>query len=144
MQIFRPMAVAAMTLMMPLSALANQPNLQPGEWEFTSISSTMGHEAPEEDAHTERGCITEEDIADGASFLIADQGCDITDMESTHANLAYSMICEQDGGDVVEMRATFEFMGDRLTGRVTSYMDTSIGKIPMHTEVKGQRLGECD
>ncbi|AHK80681.1 hypothetical protein M911_08475 [Ectothiorhodospira haloalkaliphila] len=143
MQIFRPMAIAAFTLMMPLSSLADQPNLQPGEWEFTSISSTMGHEAPEEDAHTERGCITENDIAEGARFLIADQGCEITDMESTPANLAYSMICEEDG-DVVEMRATFEFMSDSLTGRITSYLDTSIGKIPMHTEVKGQRLGECD
>ncbi|MGM0677052.1 DUF3617 domain-containing protein [Ectothiorhodospira marina] len=143
MQIFRPMVVAAVTLMMPLSALGDAPNLQPGEWEFTSISSTMGHEAPEEDAHTEQGCITEKDIAEGARFLIADQGCEITDMESTHANLAYSMTCEEDG-QVVEMRATFEFMSDRLTGRITSYLETSMGQIPMHTEVKGQRLGACD
>lgn len=143
MQIFRPMAVAAFTLMMPLSALGSQPNLQAGEWEFTSFSSTMGHEAPEEDAHTERGCITEAEIAEGARFLIADQDCKITDMETTEANLAYSMTCE-DEGEVVEMRATFEFMHDSLTGRVTSYLDTSIGQIPMHTEVKGQRLGACD
>ncbi|TVP86555.1 MAG: DUF3617 family protein [Thioalkalivibrio sp.] len=136
----RSLVLAAAIL--PLSALAVEPNIQPGEWELNSVTTFPGTPMPEQ-RETSRECVTAEDVADGLAFDMDVEGCEITDMDLREEGMTYSMSCQDDEGFEMTMDAELLFMGDRTEGTMEANMLTPMGPMEMQMELDGRRIGDC-
>ncbi|PRY61416.1 uncharacterized protein DUF3617 [Vreelandella songnenensis] len=139
----RNMAVAAV-LAFPMVALAETPNVTPGEWEFVSVTSISGDMDIPDQTETERQCITQDEL-DGAEFgfIEEEEGCELLDQDMNADGLSYSMVCRAEGGEATidgEMR----FMGEQITGSVDILTQSPMGELAMNTAIEGERVGECE
>lgn len=137
----RRLALAAATIL-PLTALAVEPNIQPGEWELNSMTTFPGTPMPEQ-TESSRECVTEEDIAEGLAFDVDVEGCEITDMDLRDDGMTYSMSCQDDEGFEMTMDAELHFLGDRTEGTMEAQMRTPMGPMEMRMELDGRRIGDC-
>ncbi len=135
-----------MALLLPVAVMAETPNIEPGEWEYTN-TITMEEEqfALPEQVQTERECVTREDIAEGLDFSApGDDGCEVVDETTTRSSLHYTLHCEDpEGGGTSEMELNMELMGDRTEGLMTGEMRTEMGDISVRVEMVGERIGDC-
>ncbi|MFG6668008.1 DUF3617 domain-containing protein [Halomonas sp. HNIBRBA4712] len=138
----RYMAVAA-ALAFPMSALAETPNVTPGEWEFTSVTSVSGDMDIPDQTETERQCITQEEL-DSAEFglIQEEQGCELLDQDMNADGITYSMACSADGGQA-SIDGEMRFMGEQIDGTVTILTESPMGALTMDTVIEGERVGEC-
>lgn len=137
----RSLAIAA-AVVLPLSALAVEPNIQPGEWELNSVTTFPGTPMPEQ-TESSRECVTAEDLAEGLAFDVDVEGCEITDMDLREEGMSYSMSCQDDEGFEMTMDAELRFMGDRTDGTMEANMLTPMGPMAMQMELEGRRIGDC-
>ncbi|MFO8153122.1 DUF3617 domain-containing protein [Thioalkalivibrio sp.] len=137
----RSLAIAAAAVL-PLSALAVEPNIQPGEWELNSVTTFPGTPMPEQ-TESSRECVTAEDLAEGLAFDVDVEGCEITDMDLREGGMNYSMSCQDDEGFEMTMDAELLFMGDQTEGTMQAQMLTPMGPMEMHMELDGRRIGDC-
>ncbi|AQU81816.1 MAG: DUF3617 family protein [Halomonas sp.] len=138
----RNMAVAAF-LAFPMVALADTPNVTPGEWEFVSVTSMSGDMQIPDQTETERQCITQEEL-DGAEFgfIEEEEGCELLNQDMNADGLSYSMVCRAEGGEATidgEMR----FMGEKIEGSVDIFTQSPMGELTMNTVIEGERIGNC-
>lgn len=134
--------VLAAAALLPLNALAVEPNIQPGEWELNSVTTFPGTPMPEQ-RESSRECVTTEDLADGLAFDVDVEGCEITDMDMRDDGMTYSMSCQDDEGFEMTMDAELLFMGDRTEGTMEARMLTPMGPMEMFMELDGRRIGDC-
>ncbi len=134
--------VLAAAALLPLNALAVEPNIQPGEWELNSVTTFPGTPMPEQ-RESSRECVTAEDLADGLAFDVDVEGCEITDMDMREDGMTYSMSCQDDEGFEMTMDAELLFMGDRTEGTMEARMLTPMGPMEMLMELDGRRIGDC-
>ncbi|MCH8542032.1 MAG: DUF3617 domain-containing protein [Alcanivorax sp.] len=126
-----------------LSAAA-EPNVQPGEWEYTNVTriSTGGQAMPpQRDSHRE--CVTAEDIANPELFSEDMGDCEITDKTLSRSNMRYSLRCTSEEGMTSTMTMTMQFKGDRVEGLMDGKMTTPMGEMNMQMNIEGKRLGSC-
>ena len=138
---FRSFAIAAL-FVVPLTALAAEPNLQPGEWEFTATTTFPGTPMPEQ-KETTRECVTAEDLKDGLTFEVDVEECDVTEMDIREDGMNYSMTCHHEDGMDMVMDAEMRFLGDRVEGTMDARMTTPMGPMHMRIELEGRRIGDC-
>jgi len=131
--------VLAVTLALP--AMAEQANIQPGQWEYTNVSRFEGLPMPEQ-TYTHRECITMEDIEKGEAFLENPENCKVTNMDLRRDGMNYALVCTQQGM-TMDMNAQMRFMGDRVEGKMLAKMQGPMGPMQMHMDIKGQRVGDC-
>ncbi|MFI0472902.1 DUF3617 domain-containing protein [Halomonas sp. HMF6819] len=138
----RYMAVAA-ALALPMTALAETPNVTPGEWEFVSVTSVSGDMDIPDQTETERQCITQEEL-DSAEFglIEEEQGCELLSQEMNADGLSYSMACSADGGQAT-IDGEMSFMGEQIDGTVTILTESPMGALTMDTTIEGERVGDC-
>ncbi|WP_252109122.1 MULTISPECIES: DUF3617 family protein [unclassified Halomonas] len=138
----RYMAVAA-ALALPMTALAEAPNVTPGEWEFVSVTSVSGDMDIPDQTETERQCITQEEL-DSAEFglIEEEQGCELLSQEMNADGLSYSMACSADGGQAT-IDGEMSFMGEQIDGTVTILTESPMGALTMDTTIEGERVGDC-
>lgn len=133
---------AAVALAAPLAALAVQPNIEAGQWEYTSTTVVEGDFPVPDQTETNIECVTQEDLERGEGFLEETEGCEVASMDLRRDGMTYSMVCEEQGTAVV-MDADMRFFGERVEGVIDAEMDTPMGKMVMKTTVEGRRLGAC-
>lgn len=138
----RNMVVAA-TLAFPMVALAETPNVTPGEWEFVSVTSISGDMDIPDQTETERQCITQDDL-EGAEFgfIEEEDGCELLNQEMSADGLSYSMVCRAEGGEA-NIDGDMSFMGEQISGSVDILTQSPMGELTMNTAIEGQRVGEC-
>ncbi len=139
----RNMVVTA-ALALPMVALAETPNVTPGEWEFVSVTSMSGDMQIPDQTETERQCITQEEL-EGAEFgfIEEEEGCELLNQEMSADGLEYSMVCRAEGGEATidgEMR----FMGEKIEGTVDIFTQSPMGELTMNTVIEGERIGNCE
>ncbi len=137
----RKFAIAAL-LAIPVAALAVQPNIQPGEWEMSTITSFPGTPMPEQREST-RECVTSEDVQQGLAFEVDVEECELTDMDVRDDGMTYTMTCQHEDGMDMVMNAEMQFLGDRVEGTMDAQMVTPMGPMEMSVHLKGQRVGDC-
>ncbi|MBE0403795.1 DUF3617 domain-containing protein [Halomonas citrativorans] len=139
----RNMVVAA-TLAFPMVALAEAPNVTPGEWEFVSVTSISGDMDIPDQTETERQCITQDDL-EGAEFgfIEEEDGCELLNQEMSADGLSYSMVCRAEGGEA-NIDGDMSFMGEQISGSVDILTQSPMGELTMNTAIEGQRVGECE
>jgi len=140
---FSRIAVAALSAGLAFSAIAETPNLQPGNWEHTS-TVTFNSEFPIPDqSDTSTNCITEEDINNGDAFVQDMEECEVTHRDVRSDGMDYSLNCDSADGTSMTMEASLKFMGDSMEGTVNGDMETPMGAMQMNVTMTGRRIGDC-
>ena len=139
---FRPL-LAGLLLALPLAAVAESPNIEPGQWEFISTTSVRSDLPIPDQTETHQECIAQGDIDDQEfSFIEEEQGCELLEHEVTVDGLDYRMVCRAEGGEA-NIVGRMDFLGDRVEGNVDILVDSAAGEINMITRMEGRRLGDC-
>lgn len=139
---FRPY-LAGLLLALPLSAVAESPNIEPGQWEFTSITSVQGDMPIPDQTETHQECIAQGDIDDEEfSFIEEEEGCELLEHEVTVDGLDYRMVCRAEGGEA-DIVGRMDFLGERVEGNVDILVDSPVGEMKMTTTMEGRRIGDC-
>jgi hypothetical protein len=140
---FFRLAAAAILAGTTMVAIADQPNINPGMWEYTTTMSFQSDFPIPDQSDTRTECVTAEDIAEGDTFIEEMEGCDLTRRDLTRDRLDYVMECRAPDGTTMRMEANVEFNGDSSTGHVTGDMETPMGPMKMDIRMLGRRTGDC-
>ncbi|WP_280547630.1 MULTISPECIES: DUF3617 family protein [unclassified Halomonas] len=139
---FRPL-LAGLLLALPLAAVAESPNIEPGQWEFTSTTSVRGDLPIPDQTETHQECIAQGDIDDEEfSFIEEEEGCELLAHQVTVDGLDYRMVCRAEGGEA-NIVGRMDFLGERVEGNVDILVDSPAGEINMTTSMEGRRIGDC-
>ncbi|MDT8437645.1 MAG: DUF3617 family protein [Wenzhouxiangellaceae bacterium] len=136
-------SVVIASLALSASALAEDPNINPGLWETTSTVTIQSEQfpiPPRTDTTTE--CVTAEKIAEGQAFLEDNEDCEFTRKDMRADGMDYTMTCSGQGGDVT-MNASMKFGGDSMSGTIDGDMQSPMGAMKMMVEMNGRRTGDC-
>lgn len=135
--------LATAVLALPLTALAESPNIVPGQWEFTSTTTVEGDIPIPEQSETHQECIAQGDIDDADfQFLEVEEECELLEHNVSADGIDYRMVCHAEGSEA-NINGRMEFLGETVEGGVDIDADSPMGKLTMHTSVEGQRLGDC-
>ncbi len=131
-------------LALPALAAAEEPNIEPGLWEYENKMTYEGDMPIPDRTETNQECVTLEDIQDGAAFFDDEdmEGCEMTHSDVRSDGMDYTMECTDEGVQIT-MEAKMEFMGDRSSGLITGDMDTPMGPVAMRIDMEGRRIGDC-
>jgi len=135
------MVAAALSASLAMNATAETPNIEPGEWENTSIITFTSEMPIPDQSDTSTSCITEEDINQG-DFMQEMEGCNVIERDIRSDGMEYSMECNN-GGMAMIMSAQMEFNGDSMEGTVQGQMESPMGPMEMNVSMSGRRLGDC-
>lgn len=139
---FRPL-LASLLLAVPLAAVAEAPNIVPGQWAFTSTTSVGGDLPIPDQTQSHEECIAQGDLEDEEfSFIEEEEGCDLLDQQVTVDGMDYRMVCRAEGGEA-SIIGRMDFLGERVEGNVDILVDSSAGELRMTTVIDGQRIGDC-
>ena len=139
-----PPVLAGLLLALPMTALAETPNIVPGEWEFTSTTSVSGDLPIPDQTDTTRECIAQGDLADPDFQMIEEEeGCELLEHNVGVDGMDYRMVCEAEGGQA-DIVGHMDFLGETTEGRVeVTVQSPQMGEMVMNTEVTGRRIGDC-
>lgn len=135
----------ASALSLPLCALAEQPNIEPGMWENEN-HITFETELPLPDQNeTTQECITAEQIASGEAFMgdVDEEQCDVTNKSMSSDAMSFDMSCNDGQGMEMTMSVNMSFAGDTAEGEFVGEMQSPMGPIKMRSTTKGRRIGDC-
>ena len=140
--LLRPLFAAAV-LALPLTAMAETPNITPGLWEFTSTTSVTGEIPIPNQTDTHQECIAQGDLEDpDFQFLEVEEGCELLEHNVSADGIDYRMICREEGGEA-NIDGRMDFLGERVEGDVNVTVQSSMGEMEMNTVVEGARIGDC-
>ncbi|MEM7053904.1 MAG: DUF3617 family protein [Pseudomonadota bacterium] len=133
----------ACSLGFAVSAQADTPNIEPGQWETTSNMTMEGPFPipPQEDTSTQ--CITEEDIADGMAFMEDDETCQVTEKDIQRDSGRIVMVCDSGDAMKMTMQMDMKFEGDAMEGEMVGDMESPMGPMKMNMTMTSRRLGDC-
>jgi hypothetical protein len=135
--------LAAALLALPLTAVAETPNITPGLWEFTSTTSVTGEVPIPDQTETHQECIAQGDLTDSDfQFLEVEEGCELVEHNVSAEGIDYRMVCHADEGEA-HIDGRMDFLGEHVEGNVNVTVQSSMGEMQMNTVVEGERLGDC-
>jgi len=123
--------------MAPATAIAAE--IEPGEWEFTSVSTSRLFPGPQN--ATFRRCIKKEEAANPDRWMSdAGQDCKLTPGAKTANSYSWTMECPK-----ANMRGTgtARMAGSTMEGETIMNGEVQGQKFELRTKVSGKRLGPC-
>ena len=114
------------------------PNINPGQWEFTTKTEMQGAAAMQVPPETHTQCITKDDLvpmSQGAS-----QQCKIRDVVSRGDTTSWKISCGGQGGQM-EGTGKVTYNGNSMTG--TMQMVIAGSNMTVTNRITGRRIGEC-
>ena len=123
--------------MAPGAAIAAE--IEPGEWEFTSVSTSRLFPGPQN--ATFRRCIKKEEAANPDRWMSdAGQDCKLTPGAKTANSYSWTMECPK-----ANMRGTgtARMAGSTMEGETIMNGEVQGQKFELRTKVTGKRLGPC-
>lgn len=140
--LLRPLFAAAL-LALPLTAMAETPNITPGLWEFTSTTSVTGEIPIPDQTDTHQECIAQGDLEDpDFQFLEVEESCELLEHNVSADGIDYRMICREEGGEA-NINGRMDFLGERVEGSVDVTVQSPMGEMQMNTVVEGAHIGDC-
>jgi hypothetical protein len=133
--------LAAFTLMIAMPPAADAIKIDPGMWEFKSVSKMPMMQ--QQQSHESTECVTEGERTPD-EFLDGMEDCTISDVKSDDKIMAWTITCKNQSADMngsAEMKST----GTTLNGKMNMSMSIP-GHPPVTMEMnwEGKRLGPCD
>ena len=143
MKTYRALTLLAVSTV-SLSALAQDPNINPGMWETTSTVTIASEQIPiPPRTDTSSECVTAEKIAEGQAFLENSDECEFTNKDLRDDGMDYTMTCSSPEGGAVTMNASMKFEGDSMSGIIEGDIESPMGVMQMNVEMSGKRTGDC-
>lgn len=139
-RILLPLSVSI--LLVTMSAQAETPNLNPGLWSYTNITTVQGPVSLPPHQETNQQCVTQQDLDKGIDVLEIPEDCTITRADIQRDRVDYSANCKMQGMQT-QLVGHATFHGDHMKGQMSSNMDTPMGKMTMQMDYQAQRLGGC-
>lgn len=141
---FKSLAILLAAASIPSSALAEDPNIEPGMWETTSTVTIQSEQFPiPPRTDTSSECVTAEKIEEGQAFLEDNDDCEFTNKDMRADGMNYTMTCRSQDGSRVTMNAAMEFNGDSMSGTIDGDIESPMGVMQMNVEMSGKRTGDC-
>ena len=135
-------------LLLPVSSMAANFDMNPGKWEFTTTMTMPMMPQPQVTTMTQ--CVTEEEAKQDPMADLVDNGnCKILNREMKGSSLSFEMECNQQGM-VTKGKGQFTTKGDTASGTIEMTMDMPempnmpAGPMTMNTSWQGKRIGACD
>ena len=138
-------------LLLPVSTIAGDLEMNHGKWEFTTTMTMPMFPQPQVTTMTE--CITEEEARQDPMADLVDGGsCKILNRKMTGNSLNFEMECNE-GGMVTRGKGQFTTKGDTASGFIEMTMDIPdmpnmpdmpTGPMQMTTSWQGKRIGVCE
>lgn len=129
------------------SAVAEQPNINPGMWETTSTVTlnipNMPAGAMPPQTQSSSDCVTPSDIEEGSAFMEDSEECEVTHKDIRSDGMEYAMTCTNPDGSRMTMTANMSFDGESMSGTVDGQMESQMGTMTMDIEISGRRTGDC-
>ena len=136
-------AFGALVASLSVTALAEEPNINPGSWQYDSTMSFQSEMPIPDQQNSSTECVTAEDVAQGDAFVNDMDGCEITHRDMRRDGMDYAMECQSPDGTVVTMDASMKFNGDTASGTINGDMESPMGPVKMVIQMEGKRLGDC-
>jgi hypothetical protein len=124
------------------AALADTPNLQPGLWAYDNVSTIEGPLNLPPQNHSNQECLKQDDLDKGVDMLNIPESCTITRADIYRDKTEFAATCDM-SGIASSYQGFANFHGDHLDGKMTSEMDSPLGKIIMHMNFTAKRVGDC-
>ncbi len=129
-------------LMLTAPASAETPNLVPGLWSYTHTTRIEGPLSVEPQTTKNQQCVTQADLDKGIDVLEIPKNCTLTRIDIQRERADYAAQCNMQG-----MQSQFSgyatFHGDQMQGKMTSEMNTPLGKMMMKMDYAAHRQGDC-
>lgn len=119
-----PLLLAGALLLLPLAALAETPNINPGLWEYTHTMTIEGGPQMPPQVHKNQECITQADLQEAYKVVEVPEGCTLENLNMHAGGAEYTMSCIDETGTTMSMQAEMQFMGDRSLAILYSSMET--------------------
>jgi hypothetical protein len=132
---------AGVTLLIgAMTALAAEPNMNPGLWE-TTITTEMAGMPMGVPPMTTKQCVTKEDLVPDTSR--GGQECDLVDTKIDGDTVNWHLRCNSQGM-VTEGKGTITYQGDSYGGTIHMTMTGGpMGSMTMDQKISGRRVGDC-
>ena len=126
-------------LALSLSALIQTPDINPGKWEFTTVTEMVGMPSMSIPPVTHTQCVTMESLVPQSDA--ASQECEMSEVNVDGNTVSWKIICAGQNGEM-EGTGKITYSGDTMEGT----MDLVIAGAGMHVKntIRGKRIGECD
>lgn len=135
--------LATFALALPLAAMADTPNIVPGQWQFDSTTSVSGDMPIPDQTESHQECIAQGDLEDDDfQFIEEEEGCELLEHNVAAEGVDYRMVCRQEGGEA-NIAGRMDFLGESVAGNIDIQADTPMGSMQMNTVVEGERIGDC-
>lgn len=140
MRSFIPVLTA--TLLLATHAQAETPNLQPGLWAYTNVTTIEGAVSLPPQTTNNRECLKQEDLDKGVDMLNIPEQCTLTRVDISRDKADFAATCNI-GGMTSAYNGHTDFLGDKLQGKMDSETDTPLGKMLMNMAFTAKRVGDC-
>lgn len=115
-------------------------DLQPGKYKISTKVNMPGMSGGMP-SQTMTQCLTEQEPVPNAS---ADaKGCKIKNMQTRSNTVTYTIVCDQQGMKM-ESTGRITYSGDLFEGTTQTKMGPEAGGMTITTNIKGQRIGDCN
>ena len=139
----RTILFALVLACMPGPAIAVQPNMQPGQWEYTTATRVAGPVDIPEQTSTHTQCVTEGEINDADAFMEDVEDCEVKRREVTADKAGFTLVCPGQQGTEMRMTMDMRLLGNRVEGESVVTLLMSGESMKMRSRVEGRRVGDC-
>ncbi len=134
----------AATMLLPMTALAERPNIEPGMWEYNTHTSVAGDFPIPDQEYSNEECLTEDDLGSLDTFMgDLEEACTVRERNIGHDGGNFVVECNQPDGTSFEMTGEMQFNGTSSSGQMSAEMDTPMGPMKMTINMSGRRIGDC-
>ena len=134
-------ALTAM-LLMANSAKAETPNLQPGLWANTNVTTIEGAVSVPQQTTNNQECLTQKQLDKGVDMLNIPEQCSLSQVDISRDQADFAATCNMAGMTSVYQGHT-DFNGNSLKGSMRSETDTPMGVMLMTMAFTAERVGDC-
>ncbi len=127
----------------PGLAIAVQPNMEPGQWEYTTTTRISGPMDIPEQTSTHSQCVTEGELDEADAFMEDVEECEVERREVSADKAGFTLVCPGQQGVEVRMTMDMRLLGDRVEGESVAKMSMSGQSMEMRSRVEGRRVGDC-
>lgn len=140
---YRSITPAIVLSLVPMLAEVAQPDMQPGEWEYTTTTRISGPVGMPDRTSNRTRCVTARDVDDADTFMedVEDRDVERRGISADRAGLA--LICPGQQGREMRMSMDMRLPGDRVGGESVTTLSMNGESMEMRMRVEGRRVGDC-
>ncbi len=135
-------SVAILLLTLATPGYAEGLKIQPGRWEFTSITPNPMGGAP--DRRTSSDCVRDEEMKP-QFFTSQMQGCTVSDTHTDATSMGWTISCPSPTGAMGKLTGKGEFRstGTTMSGWVEVLLKVNGANYSSKSSWEGRRTGDC-